>query len=160
MSATIKFIATLILSAAVLLAAGLSGLTFYMWPTHFGDHALVVNSQILAELSTLQAERKFVEDKKHFYFGAPNEEARATAQNAVDALIAKLLRELPSNPKRSIALAHFKLALSSFDTPESEERDQFLVYLQRISLIVGIHDSGELFNVWRYGFPYGWIPGN
>jgi hypothetical protein len=44
-----------------------------------------------------------------------------------------------------------------FDTAESEERDQVLVYLSKIMEICGVHSSAELFNVWRYGFPYGWL---
>jgi hypothetical protein len=29
--------------------------------------------------------------------------------------------------------------------------------LSRVMTIVGVADSGELLNVWRYGFPYGWL---
>jgi hypothetical protein len=49
------------------------------------------------------------------------------------------------------------VTLAGFDTPESEERDQLLVYLTRVMTICGVENSSELFNVWRYGFPYGWM---
>jgi hypothetical protein len=54
-------------------------------------------------------------------------------------------------------LREFKTALASVDSGESEERDQLLMYLTKIMQIVGIDNSGELLNVWRYGFPYGWV---
>jgi hypothetical protein len=47
--------------------------------------------------------------------------------------------------------------LAKFDTPESEERDQVLAYLTKVMEICGVRGSAELFNVWRYGFPYGWF---
>jgi hypothetical protein len=50
-----------------------------------------------------------------------------------------------------------KATLANFDTPESEERDQLLVYLTKVMRICGVDSSDELFNVWRYGFPYGWF---
>lgn len=56
-----------------------------------------------------------------------------------------------------MVLAKFKRAMASFSVSESEERDQFLVYLQRIMDVLGMRSSGELLNVWRYGFPYGWF---
>ena len=45
----------------------------------------------------------------------------------------------------------------NFNTAESEERDQILVYFNKVMRICGVQNSGELFNVWRYGFPYGWF---
>ncbi|WP_373925124.1 DUF4844 domain-containing protein [Duganella sp. sic0402] len=30
-------------------------------------------------------------------------------------------------------------------------------YFGRMLDICGVENSGELFNVWRYGFPYGWL---
>jgi hypothetical protein len=50
-----------------------------------------------------------------------------------------------------------KVTLAKFDTPESEERDHVLAYLTKVMEICGVHSSAELFNVWRYGFPYGWF---
>ena len=50
-----------------------------------------------------------------------------------------------------------KTTLANVDTSESEERDQVLVYLSKVMEICGVESSAELFNVWRYGFPYGWL---
>lgn len=154
----LKVLALIAIAVILPFIAGLSGFTFYAWPTSVGDHGLRVTPSTLEQLAALRAERKFEADKTTHYFGAPNEHARAAAQAEVDAVIDSLIHELPSSPRRSVVLATFKAALAKFDTPESEERDQFLVYLQRIMVIVGVKNSGELFNVWRYGFPYGWGP--
>ncbi len=142
---------------ALAVAAGVSGFTFHAWPTTLSDRTLSVSADTIARLTALRAERKFELDKTTFYFGAPNEPTRASAQAAVDRVIATLIAELPASPRRSVVLRTFKASLSEFNIVESEERDQFLVYLERIMTIVGVESSGELFNVWRYGFPYGWI---
>ena len=35
--------------------------------------------------------------------------------------------------------------------------DQTLYYFTEAMRIVGMQGSNELLNVWRYGFPYGWV---
>jgi hypothetical protein len=50
-----------------------------------------------------------------------------------------------------------KATLADVDTSESEERDQILAYLDKVMTICGVESSDQLFNVWRYGFPYGWF---
>ncbi|MBA5607728.1 DUF4844 domain-containing protein [Duganella sp. FT3S] len=141
----------------LVVVAGVSGLTFYLWPTFVGDELLVVSPQTMLALTRLRAEPKFVPDPSSFYPGAPNENMRLSAQRSVDGLLDALCADLPKHPKRSLVLAKFKEAMASFSTAESEERDQFLVYLQRIMKALGMQSSGELLNVWRYGFPYGWF---
>jgi hypothetical protein len=79
------------------------------------------------------------------------------AQAAVDSAIQSLIAELPVRPRRSTVLGTLKTTLANFGTTESEERDQILVYLTRVMQICGVESSAELFNVWRYGFPYGWL---
>ena len=125
------------------------------FPPIIADEALVVSPKTIEALASLRAEKKFVVDKSNFYFGAPNEAVRLSAQRAVDSALDTLIVELPKQPKRSVVLAKFKDAMNSFSISESEERDQFLVYLQRIMKVLGMQSSGELLNVWRYGFPYG-----
>jgi hypothetical protein len=142
---------------AVVIGAGVTGVTFYLWPTFIADEALVVSPKTIEVLTSLRAEKKFVVDQSNFYFGAPNEAVRLSAQRSVDSALDSLIVELPKHPKRSVVLAKFKDAMESFSISESEERDQFLVYLQRIMKVLGMQSSGELLNVWRYGFPYGWF---
>lgn len=139
------------------LAAGLSNLSFYLWPTTWGDRTLAVTPHMLNQLRALRQERKFEADRKNFYFGAPDELQRAIAQRHVDFAIDALLDTLPAHPHRAVVLGIFKQTLAQIDTPESEERDQTLVYLSRIATVCGVDSTGELLNVWRYGFPYGWI---
>lgn len=140
--------------------AGVSGLTFYLWPTSVDDHPLQITPSVIAQLKALRAERKFDPDEANFYFGAKNEPDRVLAQIQVNAVIDVLLGNLQRAPHRAFVLSTFKDALSAFDTIESEERERFLYYLERIMDIVGVKSSGELFNVWIYGFPYGWFFSN
>jgi len=157
MSTILKIIFAFVSVIALVIAVGVTGLSFYLWPTFVGDGVIAVTPQTMEELTRLRGERKFVADQSNLYFGAPNEAVRLTAQQSVDVLLDTLLLELPKNPKRSMVLAEFKTAMKLFSVAESEERDQFLVYLQRIMRVLGMQSSGELMNVWRYGFPYGWF---
>lgn len=93
----------------MILIAGLSGLSFHVWPAGFNDHKLSATP------------------------------------------------ELSEHPQRSTVLRAMKAILVNFGTPESEERDQLLMYLTKVMQICGVDSSDELFNVWRYGFPYGWF---
>ncbi len=147
----------MVLAVLLVVASGVLGVTFIAWPTSISDQPIAVTPTMLAELASLKQERKFTPDTKQFYFGAPNEKARAEYQAAVDVMIESLILELPRAPRSSLVLGIFKQALASFTSQESEEKDQFLVYLQRIMQIVGLSSTHELFNVWRYGFPYGWL---
>ena len=152
-----KALSSIVIVFGLILIAGLSSFSFQAWPTGFNDYKLSVTPAVLHRLHSLQSERKFGPDSQTFYPGALNEGDRLKAQEAVDSAIEVLIKELPEHPRRSTVLRAMKTTLSKFDTPESEERDQILVYLTRVMEICGINSSGELFNVWRYGFPYGWL---
>lgn len=152
-----KALASILIVFVLTLIAGLSGLSFRAWPTGFNDYKLTVTPAVLQRLRSLQSERKFVPDRVTFYPGAVNESERLKAQKAVDSTIQALITQLPEHPQRSTVLRAMKATLANFDTPESEERDQVLVYLTRVMEVCGVDSSAELFNVWRYGFPYGWF---
>lgn len=152
-----KVLANIATVFGLILIAGLSNFSFQAWPTGFSDYKVTVTPEVLQRLRALRSERKFGPDRVTFYPGAVNEEARLRAQEALDSTIQRLITELPEHPKRSTVLKEMKATLAKFDTPESEERDQILVYLNEVMKICGVHNSGELFNVWRYGFPYGWF---
>ncbi|SHM64365.1 protein of unknown function [Duganella sacchari] len=156
-----KFVATPLAAVAAFIAAvvfaGCTGLIFYVWPTGLIDHKLAITPEVIQRLRDLQSERKFEPDPMTFYPGARNETERAAAQAAVDATIASLITQLPAHPRRSTVLGTMKVALANFDTVESEERDRLLGYFTQIMEICGVQSSAELFNVWRYGFPYGWF---
>jgi hypothetical protein len=153
----LKVLAALAAAIAFVIISGITGVTFYVWPTGLADHQLAVSPQMLEKLENLQAERKFDQDIRNLYPGARNESSRVEAQALVDKVIATLRTELPSRPQRSTVLREFKNTLAWVDSGDSEDRDQILMYLTRIMDIVGVENSGELMNVWRYGFPYGWV---
>jgi len=154
-------LATVLVPVALLVAfflAGITGVLFYLWPTALSDQPIEMTAVRVTELRALQREKKFVEDLAIPYPGATTEASRVAAQTAVDSLLDGLIAQLPTNPRRAVLLGEFKKTLRSFDTIESEERDRLLVYLRQIMNILGIKSSAELLNVWRYGFPYGWLP--
>lgn len=150
-------LAAVVVFVTSVVVAGIFGLTFLVWPTWLHDKPLSITPAVIERLRDLQAEHKFGPDIAAFYPGAPSEEQRAAAQAAVDSTIQTLITELPARPKRSTVLRTMKETLAHFDTSESEERDQILLYLTKVMDICGVESSGELFNVWRYGFPYGWL---
>jgi hypothetical protein len=153
----IKFIFAFFLFGVLVVGAGISGFSFYVWPTGLADRPIHITPKMLQDLKALREERKFDPDKAHMYFGAPNEQVRASAQELVNVTIGSILLELPRSPSKSVVLAVFKRNLVLCQLTDSEERDQLLIYFQRIMEIVGIESSGELLNVWRYGFPYSWM---
>lgn len=152
-----KALASIVMVFVLILIAGLSGLSFQVWPTGYNDYKLTVTPEVLQRLRSLRPERKFGPDSVTFYPGAISENERLRAQEAVDSTIQVLIAELPEHPQRSTVLKAMKVTLAKFDSPESEERDQVLAYLTNVMEICGVHSSAELFNVWRYGFPYGWF---
>jgi hypothetical protein len=153
-----KLLAILFALVAAIVWAGVSGAAFYVWPTGFGDHSLKVTPAVLAQLNAMKREHKFAPDFI-FYQGALNEAQRVLAQRATDDAIQTVIDDLPAHPSRAAVLGHLKLTLARFPITESEERDRLLFYLGRVLDVCGIDSSGELFNVWRYGFPYGWFLG-
>ena len=152
----LRIFAIVAITVALIVGAGLSGISFYVWPTGINDQNLAITPDVIQRLQVLKAESKFGPDITTFYPGA-NEKDRLVAQAAVDATIQSLIAELPARPQRSTVLRAMKSALADFDIAESEERDQILMYFTKMLDICGVEDSGELFNVWRYGFPYGWL---
>ena len=151
-----KLLAIFLAVIAAIVWAGVSGAAFYVWPTGLSNHRLNVTPAMLAQLAALKHERKFVPDSL-FYPGALNEAQRVLAQRATDEAIQAMIDDLPAHPSRAAVLGHLKLALASFPITESEERERLLFYLGRVLDVCGIDSSGELFNVRRYGFPYGWF---
>jgi hypothetical protein len=142
---------------AIVIVFALTGISFRLWPTWVSDYKLQITPAILEKLRTLSAEKKFLPDQKSVYPGAPSEIVRAEAQAIIDGAIERLILDLPSNPKRSTVLGVFKSMLPRFEQMGSEEKDQASAYCERIMQITGVHSSGELLNVWRYGFPLGWF---
>jgi hypothetical protein len=145
------------LAVAIVIVSFLTGVSFRLWPTWVNDCNLQITPEILEKLRTLQSEKKFLPDQKSLYPGAPEEAVRAEAQAIIDAMIGRLVLDLPSNPQRSTVLRAFKTMLPTFERMDSEEREQAAWYCERIMQITGVGSSGELLNVWRYGFPLGWF---
>jgi hypothetical protein len=144
-------------TAAIVIVSFLTGFAFKLWPTWVNNHNLQITPDILEKLQTLRLEKKFLPEPTRFYPGAPDESVRAEAQSIIDAIISRLISDLPSNPQRSTVLSAFKKMLPMFEPMDSEERDQALAYCERIMQITGVGSSGELLNIWRYRFPYGWF---
>jgi hypothetical protein len=57
-----KLLAIFLAVIAAIVLAGVSGAAFYVWPTGLSDHRLNVTPAMLAQLTALKHERKFVPD--------------------------------------------------------------------------------------------------
>jgi uncharacterized protein DUF4844 len=137
--------------------AGITGLLFRFWPTSIPDSQLLVTHQVIEDLRSLRAQPKYGPDPKRFYPGATSESTRKLAEEGVNLVIDHLIAGLPKRPQKAFVLATFKRFLPGFERFDSEEMDQTLYYLSEVMRIVGMQGSNELLNVWRYGFPYGWV---
>jgi len=153
----LKVLGSIILAFVLLIFIGMSGLLFYIWPTGFPDKDLVVTSEINTELNNLLLAPKFKENMEYFYPGAINEASREIMELQLNALVKNLINGLKKNPKQSFVLSNFKTTLYSVSEYDSEDRDMFLNYMEQIMGILKISSSNELFNVWRYGLPIGWV---
>lgn len=148
---------SIIVFVAVIVTAGVSGVLFKIWPTTWSDEDLRISEPMLDQLRRLREKPKFLPEPKQFYPGARNEEMRLALEELMNALIDYLIHGVQKHPKKSFVLATFKEFLGKASRLDSEERDRILRYFGEIMTIVGIKSSNELFNVWRYGFPYGWV---
>lgn len=153
----IRILAGIAALVTAIVIGGVSGLTFYVWPTGLHDQKLAITPEVIQHLRSLKSEHKFGPDPAAFYPGAMHESERLIAQASVDSTIESLITELPARPQRSTVLRTIKHTLARPGTSESEERDQILSYLSKVMAVCGVNSSDELFNVWRYGFPYGWL---
>jgi hypothetical protein len=114
------------------------------------DQALNISREALAELASLRAEAKF--HARGFYPGAASEANRLEAEETVNKMLDRVLVGLPKKPRKAFVLAEFQTMLDSYDSPETEEREEICVYCERIMSVLGIERSDGLLNRWLYGF--------
>jgi Domain of unknown function (DUF4844) len=153
-----KVLMAVLVTGAVVFGAGLSGALFSVWPVFWPDQSLILTSEAIAELQSLREERKFVPDPRIPYPGT-SPERRLAFELLVNGLIDTLIRDLPAHPTKSAVLSRMKVVLASYPAIDTEDRDRLLRYFEQILRILKIENSNELFNVWRYGFPFGWVRG-
>jgi hypothetical protein len=118
------------------------------------DQALNITREVLAELASLRAEAKF--HAHDFYPGAVNEADRVEAEEAVNKMLDRIVVGLPKTPRKAFVLTEFQSMLGSYDSPETEAREEICAYCERVMSILGIEQSDGLLNRWMYGFD----PGN
>jgi hypothetical protein len=110
---------------------------------------LKVTPKVLSDLREFRLEPKFVDGA---IYHAPSQAVRIAAAAHLNALLDRLVISVAAHPTKAFILSEFRRTLTEFDGADSEERDQLLVYLERIMDIVGIESSDGLLNNWRYGF--------
>ena len=86
------------------------------------------------------------------YPGAPTEDARRSGENAVNAMLDRLMAGLPRTPDKTFVLSEFALMLRSFEQSDTEEREMACNYCDQVMQSLGIESSDGLLNNWRYGF--------
>ncbi|MCP5326564.1 MAG: DUF4844 domain-containing protein [Oceanospirillaceae bacterium] len=153
----LKLILGFIAVFVLLIWLGITGVYFYIWPTFLNDQTLNVTDTTSLELNNLLKEEKFYSSPSEFYFGAPNESIRIEAESKVNLALQEIISVSKNNPKKSEVLSSIKRSLNTFKNFDSEENERALHYFGRSLEILKINSSNELFNVWRYGFPYGWL---
>jgi hypothetical protein len=114
------------------------------------DQALNITREVLAELASLRAEAKF--HAHDFYPGAVNEVDRVEAEETVNKMLDRVVVGLPTKPRKAFVLAEFQTMLDSYDSPETEEREEICAYCERVMSVLGIERSDGLLNRWLYGF--------
>jgi len=114
--------------------------------------ALTVTSDVLRQISALRETPKFHGERECLCPGAPTEEIRLAAEQAVNAMLDRLQAGLPRSPQKAYALAEFLEMLKAFEHEETEEREQACVYCERVMKVLGIESSDGLLNTWLYGF--------
>lgn len=149
-----RYVLAALIALSALAAAWLTGVLFHLWPTSANDHSLVLRPQTFARLEGLRMERKFYADEQTLYQGAPNELVRIQAQQAVDAIIASVEVSITARPRRSVVLEALKRELPRLDALGPREKDEALHYVERMVATIGVADTSELLNVWRYGVPF------
>jgi len=152
-----KAIVVLVIIILAITVAGVTGLSFAAWPTFWPDHQLSITPQCIEFLNGMRKKPKFQKDTEAQYPGATSEAVRIDADARLNALLDSLINGLPKNQRKAFVIKQFKETLGQFEKFDSEEKDRLLLYLEDIMDEVGIRNSNELFNVWRYGFPYGLI---
>jgi|ERR1035441_4134575 hypothetical protein len=114
------------------------------------DQSLNITPEVLHRLSGLRSESKFNEE--NLYPGAPTEEVRLHAQQAVNSMLDRLSVGLGQSPRKSYVLSEFLEMLKAFEHEDTEEKEQACTYCERVMEILGIESSDGALNTWLYGF--------
>lgn len=116
------------------------------------DQNLTTTPEILSQLSALRNSPKFHEEREHFYPGAPTEEIRLAAEQAVNTMLDRIQTGVLASPRKLFVMAEFLQMLKAFEYGDTEEREQACTYCERVMEILGIESSDGLLNTWLYGF--------
>ena len=109
-------------------------------------------NDIKTELVNLRSEKKFVEDMKGLYPGAPDEQTRIAAEIIINTTIDKLIYYSNKELTEAKFWEIVKHSATQLSTMDSEEMDQGLYYMERLMNIYTIESSNGRLNEWRYGF--------
>jgi hypothetical protein len=157
LAVVLKLLGGLILAGVVFIVAGVTGFLFVIWPTFWPDQTLRITPDQIAGLQALRAVPKFYPDEAKYYPGSTTEERRVVSEALVNAMLDSLVNGLALQPRKSFVLRHFKSTMRAFPEGDSEDTDRLCRYLVEVMDALAIDGSNELLNVWRYGFPYGWV---
>ncbi|HEV2008575.1 MAG TPA: DUF4844 domain-containing protein [Burkholderiales bacterium] len=107
------------------------------------DHSLSITSDTAEQLRRLRAESKFI-DLPGVNTGAE----RARLESSLKELVDRLLAGISANPRKAWILAQFKRTLEQATNEDTEARERFGVYLERIMDIFGIQSSDGLLSTY------------
>lgn len=106
---------------------------------------------MLAKLSELGAQPKYVAVPDSAYNGLRPEAERLRAQDQLNSLIQRLGDSLELKPSKNYVLGEFTRTLAEFSAIDTEDRERVCRYLEEIMDILGIDSSDGLLNRWLYG---------
>ena len=109
------------------------------------DQQLTLTDATMAKLNDLRARAKYV----NFAPSMPAE--RLLAETQINSLIDLLRSQVHATPSKRFVLSEFSKTMAQFPGFDTEDREQFLDYLQEIMTVVGIESSDGLLNGWMYG---------
>jgi hypothetical protein len=122
------------------------------------EQKLDISQETIAKLAEMRTRQKYLGMPGTMYNGMRPEGMRLRAEAQINALIDRLQSGLPLDPSKKFVLTEFERAMADqdqlmneFRSADTEDREQFMTYLQDIMDIVGIASSDGLLNRWMYG---------
>ena len=101
---------------------------------------LAVNDRMISQLRALREEPKFLDLP-----GAPAQEERRRLEPLINALLDRLIQDLPANPKKAWVIASMQPTVKEFYLEDTEARERCVDYLKRILSTVGIQTTEGAF---------------
>ena len=106
---------------------------------------------MLTRLAALRAEPKFVDEPGTIYNGMRPEQDRRAAEDLLNNLIERLMREAGETLAKRFVLARCAQTLVHFPGHDTEDRERMCRYIEQTVEILGMDKPRGLLTRWLYG---------